>query len=340
MSVVQSQVVVVGAGVVGLTCAYLLARDGHPVTVVARDLPGDLGTGWASPFAGAMVGAAKELGQPAILADSLRHWAQISKEGPSTGRTRVCEYYTDDDDSDGSLFAYTKSLFPDTQRIPAEALPPRCRIGFAFHTVVINPDVFLPWIRGRLEQQHGVRFVRAEVASLGEAAARAGGGAVAIVNATALGARVLAGDAAVVGHRGQTLFVPSDYDQTKITHGSEYTYVIPRPGSGGVILGGVSQEGVTDGAVDPATRADILQRVNRLTGNAFAHVDLARDVRRDLVGVRPGRTGGFRLERDDGNSNVVHAYGFKGNGYAFSFGAAERVRELVRDITRRQRARL
>src|SRR4051794_1560722 len=33
----QKQVVVCGGGIVGLSCAYYLARDGHHVTLVERD---------------------------------------------------------------------------------------------------------------------------------------------------------------------------------------------------------------------------------------------------------------------------------------------------------------
>ena len=41
---------VVGAGVVGMACALLLAEAGYSVKIVARDLPGDKGSEWASPW--------------------------------------------------------------------------------------------------------------------------------------------------------------------------------------------------------------------------------------------------------------------------------------------------
>jgi glycine/D-amino acid oxidase-like deaminating enzyme len=40
---------ILGAGITGLATAYVLASK-HNVTIVARDLPGDLGLGWASPW--------------------------------------------------------------------------------------------------------------------------------------------------------------------------------------------------------------------------------------------------------------------------------------------------
>lgn len=49
----QTNVVILGAGVIGLTVAHVLTEDpGFKVTIVARDLPEDLtSTGFASPWA-------------------------------------------------------------------------------------------------------------------------------------------------------------------------------------------------------------------------------------------------------------------------------------------------
>lgn len=41
---------VIGAGVIGLTSALVLAEAGHKVTVLARELPGDGSKKWASPW--------------------------------------------------------------------------------------------------------------------------------------------------------------------------------------------------------------------------------------------------------------------------------------------------
>jgi len=47
-------IVVLGAGVSGLTCALELAkRNGNTVTVVAKHMPGDYDIEYTSPFAGA-----------------------------------------------------------------------------------------------------------------------------------------------------------------------------------------------------------------------------------------------------------------------------------------------
>jgi len=40
---------IVGAGITGLATAYVLSSK-YTITIIARDLPGDLGTSWASPW--------------------------------------------------------------------------------------------------------------------------------------------------------------------------------------------------------------------------------------------------------------------------------------------------
>ena len=46
----NKKVAIAGAGVTGLASALLLSEAGFDVTVVARNLPGDESTEWASPW--------------------------------------------------------------------------------------------------------------------------------------------------------------------------------------------------------------------------------------------------------------------------------------------------
>jgi D-amino-acid oxidase len=54
---------------------------------------------------------------------------------------------------------------------------------------------------------------------------------------------------------------------------------------------------------------------------------------RDVVGRRPAREGGLRLEAEkvgtDNRQTVVHAYGVGGRGFELSWGVAEDVIELM-----------
>ena len=81
--------------------------------------------------------------------------------------------------------------------------------------------------------------------------------------------------------------------------------------SNGVIIVGIEDYDNMSTDVDTALRKDILDRVNIMTRGRFADVDLRRDVQANIVGFRPDRDGGRRIESE---RHVVPAYGFGGKG--------------------------
>jgi D-amino-acid oxidase len=209
--------------------------------------------------------------------------------------------------------------------------------GNTFMAISVNPDRYLGWIKANLESIHDVQFIRASVKSLDEA--REILGTSILINASGLGAKELANDQQVVGIRGQTMFVDFPRDpknpsrvldrEVRIRRGAEYTYVLPRMLSGGVVIGGVEQEGRTETEVSVDLQKDIIRRVNVMTNGWFTDLKLS-DVKQNIVGIRPGREGGYRIEKV---GNIVHAYGFGGAGYRYSIGAAEVIASMLRQLT-------
>lgn len=194
--------------------------------------------------------------------------------------------------------------------------------------MTVNPAVFLPWLKQKLDSG-GVRFIRKEVKSIEEA--RHSAKCDVIVHASGLGAFHLAADQDVVAARGQTIFVESDFDELVMLQGSQYTYIIPRMYTGGVVIGGVSQEGKLSREVDETLRPDILSRVRKMSKERFGSVDLKNSSTKDIVAFRPGRRGGYRIEAE---GDVVHAYGFGSLGYIYGYGAAMKVLELVEFVAK------
>lgn len=234
----------------------------------------------------------------------------------------VTEYF--DDREDDSTIWY-KRLVPKYRLLDPKDLPGGAKVGVRYQSLTVNPAIFLPWIYNLLVDR-GVRFYRAEVKSIDEA--RSILKTQIIVNASGLGALDIAADKAVVPVRGQTLLVKSNAHEIIMFQGSHYTYQIPRMYSGGVIIGGVSQEGSWDRKVDAATRTDILQRFSQITGGQSEYSDAKNHIK-DIVAFRPSRKGGYRLEKED---SVIHAYGFNTLGYTYSYGVGLRVQELVDSV--------
>jgi FAD dependent oxidoreductase. len=234
----------------------------------------------------------------------------------------VTEYF-DDRDDDSTI--WYKRLVPKYRLLDPKDLPEGAKVGVKYQSMTVNPAIFLPWIHNLLVDR-GVRFYQAEVKSIDEA--RSILKTQIIINASGLGALDIAADKAVVPVRGQTLLVKSNSHEIVMFQGSHYTYQIPRMYSGGVIIGGVSQEGSHDRKVDAETRVDIIQRFSKLTQGKSNYTDTKKHIR-DIVAFRPGRKGGYRLETE---GSVIHAYGFNTLGYTYSYGVGLRVQELVDSV--------
>ena len=79
-----------GAGIIGLASALLLAEEGLNVSLIAREFPGDGGIGWASPYAGATLIPPPEMGQKEMAKESIAWYQRLAKEDPSSGVRVSC----------------------------------------------------------------------------------------------------------------------------------------------------------------------------------------------------------------------------------------------------------
>jgi D-amino-acid oxidase len=153
------------------------------------------------------------------------------------------------------------------------------------------------------------------------------------INATGLGALSLCNDTTMFPIRGQTVLVKGEAPSTITRVGSNYrAYCIPRPGSGTTILGGTKEEGFWDSEPDEKATEDILRRNAWQVPELLTGPDGGFEMLSVQCGLRPGRTGGPRVEGevlDGGRLRIVHAYGHAGAGYQNSVGSARKVVRLV-----------
>jgi D-amino-acid oxidase len=295
---VAFRITVVGAGVVGLSCAAALQAAGHAVRVVAPEAPttsevaGGLwlpyATGedprtlrWAVETAGRLEGD----GHPLV------DYLHLEREPPfwldalaASGRVR------------------------DARR---DELPSGYERGWVAHVPLVQMPLHLEALRRGLPpvERRRVRALEEEL-----------GGADLVVNCAGLAAGALAGgDDALRPVRGQVVLVDAPPGTPCVCDEDELTYVLPRADV--CVVGGTYRP--DDADTDPRqdeTRA-ILARARRL-------VPRLEDapVRGVRVGLRPARDGGPRVERQGG---VVHCYGHGGAGLTLSWGCAAEVVRLV-----------
>lgn len=131
---------------------------------------------------------------------------------------------------------------------------------------------------------------------------------------------------------GQTCLVRNPVSATitrQNTDGS-WSFCIPRPLDGGTVIGGTKQPHDWDPNPSPVTRSQLLANASKWF--PFTPESEGRfDVIQDIVGRRPAREGGMRLEVEKlGNGKqIVHAYGAGGRGFELSRGVAEDTAALM-----------
>jgi D-amino-acid oxidase len=303
----MARVIVVGAGVVGLSCAVRLLEAGHRVDVVARDLPLETTSAVAAalwypfrayPFERVTSWSRSTYTELETL--SAREETGVRMlAGTELHRSRTAD-------------PWWREAVPTLTRITA--VGPPYADGWSFVAPVVEMPVYLRWLVGRIEQLGGT-LSRMALSALPDHAE-------VVVNATGLGARRTADDPSLVPVRGQVVYV----DQVGLDRwwldSSQPTYVVPR--SHDIVVGGTDDEGEWDRRPDPDTAKRILERAVELVP------DLARaTVLGHKVGLRPARPE-VRLEAERvGDARVVHCYGHGGAGVTLSWGCADEVAALV-----------
>ena len=308
------RIVVVGGGVIGLTCAHRLVRAGHAVEVWTRDAVEDTTSA---------VAAALWYPYRALPEEPVTRWAaatydmlSILSVRPETGVRLVRGRELSRTPLPKPWWA---AAVPKLGRVAPAELPPGYADGYEFAAPVVHTPIYLRWLVDELAAA-GVRLRHRELADLDPARQAAD----LVVNATGLGARSLLGDPELTGVRGQVVRV-ADPGLTRWTldedHPAGMVYVVPRGTD--VVCGGTSDdEGVVsvDREPDPKTAEAILERCREVVPELADAPVLGH-----AVGIRPVRTA-VRVERED---DVVHCYGHGGAGVTLSWGCADEVVRLA-----------
>jgi D-amino-acid oxidase len=315
----MAEVVVIGGGVVGLTCALTLRERGHRVRVIAAAT----GAGTTSWAAGAVWYPFR-----ADPPEKVRAWAfrtrewliELARHDASAGVDVLTRLELVDDDVPPwwavglpDLRLLRKDAAGDTfvgsTRHAWSHIAPRC-----------EPAIHLAW----LERTLGVPVEIRRVASFAEVDAPW------IVNCTGLGARGLTGDDSLQAVFGQTVITEPGGIDLRVAHDDERSleslfYSIPRRSE--VVLGGCAEL-----CADHRTTTPSHEMTARILARTRAHGLSPGAVKRESAGLRPCRDAGVRLEKDANDPRVIHNYGHGGAGYTLARGCAEEVAEvLVRD---------
>lgn len=317
MSGREPDVLVIGAGVCGLTTAICLAEAGLDVTIRASRLsPGITSVAAGAVWGPHLVEQSERVTRWGL--DTLDTLLDLARQ-PGTG-VRVCR---------GIEAARTRAEppgwateLPGFRLCEAAELPEGLVTGWQYRAPVISMPVYLEYLLNRFTGDGGAVRV-GTVGSLAQAtqAARM------VVNCTGAAAHDLVPDPTVRPVRGQAVVVANpgltDFLVAPTEDGTEYSYMFPHGDT--VVLGGTEQPGSWSLDPDPETSQRIVARCAVIEPRLAGAKILA-----ERVGLRPARPQvRLEAERPGAGGLVVHNYGHGGAGVTLSWGCAREITAQV-----------
>lgn len=309
MGTARPDVVVIGAGVIGLTTGVCLVEQGLRVQLRTRAAP----SATTSSVASAMIGPSLAPADDPVGAreragiEEFTALAGVAGTGVTLRRGRLAS-------------RETAPPLPGMQACAPAELPAGFAGGFWADLPLVEMPVYLDYLASRLTASGG-RIEYGEVDSLAEVA----GQAPLVANCSGLGARSLVPDPTVHAVRGQHVIVDNPGLAeffVEAPFGPAWTAYWPYADH--VVLGGIAIADDEDPEPDRAVAEQILRRcieVEPRLGGAR--------VRAHQVGLRPSRPS-VRLEAEElDGARCVHNYGHGGSGVTMSWGCAREAAALL-----------
>ncbi|KAF4459498.1 D-amino-acid oxidase [Fusarium albosuccineum] len=341
-------VVIVGAGVLGLTTAAVL-QDRYPrlrITIVAAEVPltppfteaprpsPDYASMWAGAHFRPDGGSAEE---HELALYTARVMKTIALRSPESGvqsviGREITERVPENKShfKSGDVYALDKGE-GEFHVLGSQELNPGGAWGCEYQTWIVNVHIYCRWLLTRFVRQGG-NLVQRRLASLDEAfevLEHESSCPPLVINCSG---RNFDTDPRCNVIRGQTILVKNTYHKTATRHNKDdsWSFLIPRPLGGGTIVGGTKQMGDWGTEIRPQETKAILEAAVKYWPDFVSKVD-DFEVLAINVGRRPWRDGGLRIERETLGQDkvVVHGYGAGARGYELSWGAAERIVGLV-----------
>ena len=310
------KLIVLGAGVIGLTSALALRRAGHEVEIWAKDLTpqttSDVAAAFWEPYAAYPV--EKVTKWAARSFEVFEHLARASSTGVKP--RRIVKYLVGEVTPPGWVSALTD------YRENEESLPPGHKGCMSYDTFVIDMSHYMPFLMMGCSGAE-IKVVNRTIAHLSEIDVSFD----AVVNCSGLGARELCNDRELSPVKGQVVRIKRNDDSIQtvcIGEGDHHKFSMVVPRENDIVLGGTFEEDFQSVDFDQ-------NEIERIIHDC--RVIEPRILQPEVIGtataIRPVRTT-VRLELEQLDGKIfVHNYGHGGAGVTLSWGCADDVVELI-----------
>jgi D-amino-acid oxidase len=308
----SKKIAIIGSGISGLSCAYLLCEKKYDVTVIAKAFSPNITSNRAAAF-----------WFPYHIRNDKRgvNWAQKSysfyetlSADASTGISmkQLIKVLRENEIEEEPIWV---DFIPKgaCKKVPQENLSPGVEVAYDVTVPLIETQIFLPYLKNYVTERN-VKFIEREINDLDELKNEYDF----IINSTALGAQKLCNDKTIIPVRGQVALIETRTDFPIYLDNEKPLYLVPRKDA--MIVGGTYEENVYEEKTESST-------IEKILSNAY---EVFPELKKQKLigswaGLRPYRPT-VRVEKEN---NIVHNYGHGGSGFTIAFGCADEVVNML-----------
>lgn len=342
---IKGKIVIVGGGVIGLTCAYVLSSK-YDVSIVAEKVGVKSDSckataiwhvylvpetkqvlEWAKSTLKILCDLEADKDTGITLVKGVELFRNNNSYHPSW--SNIPPFFKMLSDDEIAFYNQYKNFNLTNEEIKSLSSNP---VKWGYHIKVPTADMFLylSWLKKNVENR-GVKIIKKKIKNFGELANDHD----LLINCSGLSARKLAHDKNFEVHRGQYFILKANTDSPKVYVGDDdhpggMAYMIPRNEE--IMVGGCAEKNI-ESLEFTLNWSDTIRR-------AGLYVPWLRDckptdqARKPVVCIRPSRVNGIRLEVDDDSISIpiIHNYGHGGSGFSLSWGCAKSVKSLIKKL--------